>query len=507
MVFYQNDVPAIIVTFGLRSVFSMVALTIIVVCLWINERRLDDEGSKLYEVAKGNKTHGDYQSNDAESGTANANDSTKKTAATPDDDKEFGYRPAPDQDKGNGGDGAITMDDYRANKLPESTVQIPPEQLEGVYPPPTYMLGAFGLLTLSFFFHPNGGFYVSFWNVSSAILGMTGGYLVTMPLHDSTIQRDLELKQKAVSGLVVCGVFIAIFCILDVTTGAPWTYCTFGMIFIMTSNGIMWRSRKMGITWDLEGKPNSNITVQNLGPLMLLFGLFLFWVGMNGVDNGDMGSKHLPIYITPRAVMVFVSGCVLIVPSTLALELAFDQGSQTLGYRLDGETFNGLFGDSMPLLATGPFAKAVESPVFYLIGWFLFGLSSFLPFGGTGFTWQKLFSMLICWAIGGVDSALLQPSFWNADAVEHEKYTYLYYCLFAWLAVAIGIQGGAALALCIIGVMFIFAGSKLGMNSRKRGEAWLESRSMNPNPSVYGAGHPIYVMGWILLCISMSIPM
>ena len=131
MVFYQNDVPAIIVTFGLRSVFSMVALTIIVVCLWINERRLDDEGSKLYEVAKGNKTHGDYQSNDAESGTANENDSTKKAAATPDDDKEFGYRPAPDQDKGNGGDGAITMDDYRANKLPESAVQIPLNNWKG----------------------------------------------------------------------------------------------------------------------------------------------------------------------------------------------------------------------------------------------------------------------------------------------------------------------------------------------------------------------------------------
>ena len=494
--FYDENTPAVIVIIGIRSIFSLLSLTGIVACIWYMERHWDDDGSKLYETTKRNGQTRDDHYHNAEAGNNN------KTANVEEGDN-FEYQPAPNDNMNN----KITVANYNNKPSDDDVVvTIPADQLEAVYPQATYLFGAFGLLTLTFCFHPRGGLYFSLWNIGCAVLVLAGGYLISLPLRTATIYQDLKLKRKIVSGLILCGILLTVASILDEASDTPWTYCTFGMILILLSNGIMWRNRKMGITWDLEGKPNTQIAVQNLGPLIFLFGIFLFWVGTNGVADADLLSKHVPIYITPRAWMAFISGCMIIVPSSLALEFAFDEGSESLGYRLDGMTFKG-FDESLPLIVLGPFARAIESPLFYMIGWLLFGLSSFLPFGYSGFSFQKLFSMLICVAIGVVDSALLQPAFWSADDAEYEKYSYVYYCLFAWLATCIGIQGGAPLALSVFGAMCIAGGQKLMLNSRKRGDGWLHNRSLNPTPSVYGLGHPIFVVGWILLCLAMSIPM
>jgi hypothetical protein len=282
----------------------------------------------------------------------------------------------------------------------------------------------------------------------------------------------------------------------------------------------------MGMSWDMEGKPNrEGAVVQNLGSLLLLFGLFLFWVGTNAIGNADMTSKHLPIFVSSRAWLAFTAGLVLILPSTLALEYALDEGSQPVEagrigpvilFRLSGQTFIVPGATRLPLLATEPIAKAVESPLtFFLLGWILLGWSCFLPLGssGTGVTVRKVSVLFFCLAIGVVDAVLLQPAFWQAASEAHQKWSYLYFGLLFWLAITIGLKGGAQLTLSVLGVMFLFIGQKTSWKDRKTGEAWLlrqpqeDSPLGHTKPTVFGTGQPIVIMGWILLCLSFSIPM
>lgn len=277
----------------------------------------------------------------------------------------------------------------------------------------------------------------------------------------------------------------------------------------------------MGMSWDMEGKPNrEGAVVQNLGCLLLLFGLFLFWVGTNAITDADVNSKHLPIFVSSRVWLAFAAGLVLIVPSTLALEYALDQGSQPVEagrigpvvlFRLNGQTFAGLGATRLPLLATEPISNAVESPLtFFLLGWILLGWSCFLPLGnsGTGVTVQKVFVLLFCIAIGVVDAVLLQPAFWQAASEAHQKWSYLYFGLLFWLAVTIGVKGGAQLTLSVLGAMFLFIGQKISWKDRNPGlQPQEDSPAGQTKQTVFGTSQPIVIMGWILLCLSLSIPM
>jgi hypothetical protein len=261
----------------------------------------------------------------------------------------------------------------------------------------------------------------------------------------------------------------------------------------------------MGVTWDGEGKPNPDITIHSLGFLMLLFSIFLLWVGTNAVLMADFNAKYIPIYLNYRAWLVFVAGLVIIVPSLLSLDLAFDEGSEALGYCLDGRTFV-LASRQSTLLTLEPFARAVETPFFFLSGWVLLGLCCFMPFGG-GFTFQKLFSCLFAIGIGAVHALLLLPAYWKADVEAFKKWTYAYYGAMGLLATSIGAHGEAPLILGMFGAIFILIGQHFDMFERKRGSWWLDKQSVNPGTTVFVVGQPIYVTGWILLCLAMAVPM
>ena len=53
------------------------------------------------------------------------------------------------------------------------------------------------------------------------------------------------------------------------------------------------------------------------------------------------------------------------------------------------------------------------------------------------------------------------------------------------------------------------AGERKDMyDERKHGTLWLTAEpAINPNPQVYGLGQPLYIVGWIMLCTAMSVPM
>lgn len=267
----------------------------------------------------------------------------------------------------------------------------------------------------------------------------------------------------------------------------------------------------MGLTWDLDAKPNPDVYIQNPGTLLLFFGLFLFWVGTNGVLIADLQQSYLPLFINSRSWCVFVAAIVCILPAQLALDLAFDEGSEPIATRpysfsLDGGSFQEL-SRSVKLLEFGPFARLLETPCLWFAGWVFLGLCCFLPFGVTALTIQKFCTLTICLLIAPVYACLVLPALWRADQPSFQKWSYIYYGLMILLATAIGIGGGVALLLSMMGVGLILVGERKDLYERKRGMSWLESRTVNPNPQVYGIGQPLYVLGWVFLCLAISVPM
>lgn len=209
---------------------------------------------------------------------------------------------------------------------------------------------------------------------------------------------------------------------------------------------------------------------------------------------------------------------IFIVPGQLAMDLAFDQGSLPVTpgfrdlyvYKLNGNTFAALAQETIPQYDIAWFARLLETPLLGSIGWVVMGISSFMPYGIGDLTFQKFFTMFICFAIPPIRFGLVSPALWRSDAEAYQKWLYVYYGLMLALVIAIGLSHGIALLFSILGVGLILAGQRKHMNNeRKHGTLWLTATppTMNPNPQVYGLGLPLYILGWIMLCTAMSVPM
>lgn len=261
----------------------------------------------------------------------------------------------------------------------------------------------------------------------------------------------------------------------------------------------------MGVTWELEGRPYTDVPVQSLGALTMIYGLFLVWVGTNAQEMADIQHRYIPIYLNYRACLVFVAGLGIIVPSLVALDVAFEKGSTPVGYGLDGRNFKEA-SKAITFLALEPIAGSLETSWPFIAGWCLFGLTAFMPFGN-GFTVQKLFVLLISFMVGPVYGLKVLPAYWTSEPEEYRKWTYIYYSLMVFLCTSIGIDGETTLIMAMIGAVLILFGQHLDMLEKKRGKVWVEHRQVNPKSVVFGYGHPIYIFGWILVCLAMAIPM
>lgn len=269
----------------------------------------------------------------------------------------------------------------------------------------------------------------------------------------------------------------------------------------------------MGVTWDFDGKPATRVSPQHLGALSFIFGFFLIWIGTNAVQyiDGAVAYTFVPIYLNYRTWFVFVSGLFIIVPANLALDYAFDTGSKPvefLGgwlYRLDGSTFKEA-SKEFPYFSLEYFAVILESPWLLVSGWILFGLSAFMPFGA-GFSTQKLFACVVGCLIGIVYGLQVLPAYWNGDLALYKRWNYVYYSLTVLLFTAIGIDGQGPLISSMIGVFLILLGQYFEMLEKKRGKFWIQNGESNPREFAFSYGNPTQVLGWIILCMGMSIPM
>lgn len=320
--------------------------------------------------------------------------------------------------------------------------------------------------------------------------------------------------------IVACSVLLCIAATVDPEVDGPWYFNVFGTCFVLFSYAAFMASRKMGHTWFLEGKPkaDSDLLVHNMGPILLIFGVFLFWAGTNAVAMADLNQSYIPFWTTnPRGWCVFIAGMVFIVPGQLAMDLAFDQGSLPVTpgfrdmyvYKLDGNTFAALARENITRFDLVWMARLLETPLLGTIGWFLMGLSNFMPFGVRDPTLQKFLSMNLCFAIPVVQFFLVNPALWRSDGKDYEKWQKVSYGLFLALFIAIALSGAMALAMALLGIGLIVSGQRKNMHDeRRRGILWLkESPTVNPKPQVFGLGQALFILGWIMLCIAMSVPM
>ncbi|OEU15039.1 hypothetical protein FRACYDRAFT_261490 [Fragilariopsis cylindrus CCMP1102] len=533
--------PELVVIFGFRSTISLVGLITGVVGYWLSERKWDNEGSSALKPDRNNDGIENNNNNDeaGESGGTgvylemNNNDPNKVVGynfhnngardlvrvRTDDSNDNNRYHPGESATKN-----TENIQSIEAAKF-YGTPEVVRAHLYTAYPLPKLMIVGLCIWNISFLLDPSIGgirFYANFCNISSFLLSATLGPIWAFLWRNATLERDIETKKRIALSFVVLSLLLCVVTIVDPMVSAPWYFNVFGVFFILASSVVFSLSRKMGFTsWDLKGKPktNTNVYVQNLGPLLLIFGVFLFWVGTNAVSMADLNQNYIPFWTTnTRGCFVFIAGMILIVPGTLALDLAFDEGSlpvvpgfrDVIVYRLDGNTFTELIQKKFTKFDLSWMARLLETPLLGSIGWLLMGLCSFLPFGVTELTIQKFCTMAVCFSVAAVQFLLVTPALWKSDEKAYTKWIYVYYGLMASLGICIGVASGIALLLSIFAIGLILAGQRKDMyDERKRGHMWLTGTppTINPDPQVYGLGQPIYLLGWIMLCTAMSIPM
>uniref|UniRef100_A0A7R9WT13 Uncharacterized protein n=1 Tax=Craspedostauros australis TaxID=1486917 RepID=A0A7R9WT13_9STRA len=464
--------PEFAIIWGPRSVMSLIGIIAIFAGFWRMEKKWDDHAQNVEATASA--------TGDVEMNYAAANDASTKPS---DGDQAVPQQAAPTPAPA--ATTTFTMDDQAV---------------------PPMIVGGFMLWAISSFLSPDGTARQnspSFVETFSVAAMLTATFILTKQYQFVTVTRNLQAKEKIESYLMASVVLFAILQIFNPLTDTSPIIPILGAFFIIISCYLLWRNRKMGRTWDREGKANPDYVVQSYGAPGLVIGLYFLWLGSNTVAASNYSEAILPIYVNERSLIAVVAVVCFIIPATLARDYAFDQGSKVEGFGLDGSTFSALINRGVPGEALG---AAIEGPLFYILGWTLFGLSAMLPFDN-GYRLQQLASLLGCVAVSILDARFVQLSFYNAEATTYETLLNGWYLGLAILAVVIGLDGGTAIVLSIMAVAMIALGRKLGMEERKKGDAWVTSQTVNEQPTVYGMGIPLYTAGLIVLSLAMSIPM
>lgn len=510
------------IVLGARAIFSFVGLAVIFIGFWIKDRRWDELGALAYEKYKDLKEQDypiDKQPNDP---IADAYVSVTEQFVFADNGVRDLVR-VESQDSADGQPRTLKTEVRAALSVP------------------TVLLLGFGLWFISFLFTPQGGFqvYNSGWNIASmifvAIIAASLGYGVRV----ATIERNVDLKKKCFITIFIFTIWLAIAGFADWNINAPWYFSTFGgrnlkrafflyfvfmssettfflyshvvcflslVIFLSASNYTLRKARKMGSTWDYNGEPNKDIVFHHGSFYLLIFGLYLLWIGLNAVELNGNG-LYIPVYTGPKAWFTFIAGLGIIVPSMIALDYAFEGGSEALDFSLSGNTITEatkqvtIFGKEYNF---APAAQFLETPYVLLFGWFLLGFSAFMPYDG--FKFQQLFVFLLSLVTGSIYSFLVLPTYWNANLEDHKKYAIVYCIVMILLGAVVGLRSIWSFVMSITGVAMILYGQYLDFAETKRGKHWLEGREENKTLNVFGIGNPLFVLGWIFLCHVLCLP-
>jgi uncharacterized membrane protein YhdT len=218
------ELPDIVVLFGPRGILSLVGIVILVSGVWYVDRTWDEKGSAAYKRAAAAV---------AKELTA-GKDKQKPTAST-------------------------------SLVSPGVTVVIPQKDLDDAFPFPLAFLVGWVIFALSYLFPLDGSAELQFTvtNILGAVFSLALGYIASIPMGEAVKNREGATKQKL--GMM----FVLSWMVLAISTGVAngtlaLAFCLLGAITIIGSMKILWKHRKMGDSWEQEGKPNPNPVVCKL---------------------------------------------------------------------------------------------------------------------------------------------------------------------------------------------------------------------------------------------------
>ena len=210
-------IPDLLVNFGPRSLLALVGIITLIGGVWFVDRTWDEKGSKAYEKAKSKHS----------------------------------------------GDGEVI---------------IPVEDLDAAFPFPIVFILGWIILAIAFLFPTNGSTAIELSpvNILGAVLCIALAFIASVPMGDAVRNRNASLKQKLSLAFVLSWIGLTIVSGFSANAGTPsFVFCALGMVCIVASMKILWKHRKMGDTWEQEGKPNPHPVVYNLGgPLFVLVGFY-----------------------------------------------------------------------------------------------------------------------------------------------------------------------------------------------------------------------------------------
>jgi len=426
-------IPDIFIQFGPRSILSIVGIITLIGGVWYVDRTWDEKGSKAYKRAQ-----------------AKSND--------------------------------------------PNNVVIPDKELDAAFPFPIAFLIGWGLFAISYLFPTSGGYNIELnaVNIAAVIFSVMLGIVASVPMGDAVRNRKAGKKMKLSMLFMLSWIGLTIASGFSTGNGTlSFIFGGIGAMCIILSMKILWKHRKMGDTWEKEGKPNPNPIVYNPGGPLFVFGWFLFWVGMASTNQGTFESG-IPFYFNWRTALAFFAGCGM-VPVVLFIDYAHDEGGKYVGLGTDGAHFG----------------RFLESPIPFFTMWTLFGLSSFLAVNNTmlDLDGRKCLLLANCVTQAAVAGLFIQTALYKGNMPLKNKLSMLFVLLFLALAFNIGFDGGIARYLAFAGAIFVIAGQKTVFADRKRGDYWMKNKEVNPNPIVYSVGEPLFMAGWIMLATAMSIPM
>ena len=350
-----------------------------------------------------------------------------------------------------------------------------------------------------------------------------------------------------------------------------WVLCMLGPITIIYSQKILFGARKMGTLWELSGKPNFHPIVYNMGGPLFVWGWFMLWLGTCGlpgvaspnniygppsavgvnntkatataaaaaaaaVANATSGAASVatavalvgkvvngtvaagaftntwfvPLFLNVRTLVAFFGGCGM-VPVVRWLDYSHDEDGPWCGENKEGKVFGKWW-----LGTDGTyFGLFLESPWPFVIMWTVYGFSAFLTFDNQlGVQTNGVREALLCLncVLQGVDAGILiQANLYAGNMAGKSKFSKPFVLLFVSLAINIGYSAGwFGLTLSLPGAILVILGQKTVFGHRKRGDYTMQNAGKaNPydNVNVYSWGEVFFMIGWILICWAMSLPL
>ena len=258
--------------------------------------------------------------------------------------------------------------------------------------------------------------------------------------------------------------------------GGAWAVC------IIASMKLLWKYRKMWDSREQEWKPNTNPIVYNMWWPLFVFGRLLFWISMAS-SAWTTAEAWLPIYFNIRTLLAFFAGCGM-VPIVMMVDYAHDEWSKYVGYGTEGTYFGRFF----------------ESPIPFIAMWTLFGLSSFLVVSHD----RAILILIHCIVLWVIIGLWIQTALYEWNLARKNKLWMVFMMLFIALGFNIWWGYGTSLYLALAGAVLVVAWQKTVFGDRKRGDYWMETKKINPNPIVYSLGELFFMTWWILLSLAIS---